>query len=275
MTLRIAACQMRMGSDDLDAALDRVRESADRYGAELVCFPESYPLRPARGSWEPYLERVRAVADRLGVGVLLGATARSADGMKNSAVYIDAEKTAVHDKAHLFANERVENVSEDFRPLIPFRGYEIGVGICYDLLFPEYSRLLTLKGADLLVFMSGMVPKRLAGTWRDVALTRCFENHIPVVSVSAVGEDAVGQSIIATPPNQVLAECAPEEESILFAEIDPKRFKGTHFANSPNDRGSQLFKRGEFGPYMGDLRRDLELERRELLDRLWKSMKGT
>jgi len=271
MPITIAACQPRRVAKidiDMKKTLDMIEEAAQCYDADIACFPERFPITPKWGKREPYIETIRKACEKHEIDAIIGAHTNYGNKKRNSAIYIGRSGIITHDKTTLFASERTENISEESNPIIKVNNYDIGIGVCYDMHFPEYARLLTLKGADVIIFISGIVPKYLENMWKGIAATRCYENHIPVISVSEIYEKYIGQSIIVTPPYNVLAECDADEEGVIAAEIEPERFKGKHFGNSPDRKGSELIDAGEVGPYLKDFDRNLESERRKLMDSL-------
>ena len=102
-------------------------------------------------------------------------------------------------------------------------GMRIGMNICYDGGFPEPARVLTLLGADLVVLPTNWPPgaECMAGC---VVNARAMENNIFYAACDRVGDERgfhfIGQSKIAGPSGQVLAEAAHDREAILYAQID-------------------------------------------------------
>ncbi|MCK1193057.1 carbon-nitrogen hydrolase family protein [Streptococcus uberis] len=60
--------------------------------------------------------------------------------------------------------------------------------ICYDIFFPELARLMTLKGADLLVGISGS-PKFEKEIFEPIVKVRAMENTIPFLYTNLVGKE--------------------------------------------------------------------------------------
>jgi predicted amidohydrolase len=59
--------------------------------------------------------------------------------------------------------------------------FKLGVVICYDAVFPEVSRVLATKGADVLFFPSKIKTEGV-GPWHIYLQARALENRIPVVA---------------------------------------------------------------------------------------------
>lgn len=115
----------------------------------------------------------------------------------------------------------------------------IGLMICYDALFPEPARVQTLKGMEILcISWAAAHPNPptispevniptgfMARTIVDAPVIRAMENIIYVVSASRVGHDSfsggrfLGNSLIAAPWGDTVAEAGLDEEKIITAEL--------------------------------------------------------
>jgi predicted amidohydrolase len=85
--------------------------------------------------------------------VVCGFAERGEDGVfHNSAAVVDATGVrAVHRKAHLWDRENLFFTPGSRRPpVVETRFGRVGVMVCYDLEFPEYTRQAALAGADLI-----------------------------------------------------------------------------------------------------------------------------
>jgi predicted amidohydrolase len=126
-----------------------------------------------------------------------------------------------------------------YRKMYPWRPYEktcsgsesvvfdvaevgrVGVCICYDLWFPEVTRDLVLKGAEIIVVptFTGTQDRR-----QEIILCRAaaISNQCYVVSVNASGKGSKGQSLIVDPEGNIMqmAEQRPEN---LMAMLDLNR----------------------------------------------------
>ena len=99
------------------------------------------------------LRQWQALAAEHRLVIVGGFCERGADGrLFNSAAVVDASGTrAVYRKAHLWDKEKLVFTPGDAPPpVVEVAIGRIGVMICYDLEFPEWVRLPSLAGADLL-----------------------------------------------------------------------------------------------------------------------------
>jgi len=112
----------------------------------------------------------------------------------------------------------------------------VGMIICYDGDFPELSRILAIKGANIITRPSALL--RSYEIWEMTNKARAYDNHIYMVAVNAVGRDAgnnnyFGHSMIVSPIAQKLALARGCEE-IIYAELDNNPLKRiTYGSDSP------------------------------------------
>ena len=213
-----------------------IDEAADG-GASYVVFPEGYP-GPYSGSMEnDALERVRETARARGVWVSAGRLERGAlpDTYHITHVLIDSAGEVRARYRRVQPNHPVFNAylmggrhhvlpgDELMTVDAPFG--RIGLLICSELFVPELSRILMLRGADLIVAPGGGVHgpthTRLQETWRAVARARAAENLVyVVVTQNLFAGSRQGRTCIAS-PERMLAH--RDDPGIAFAEVDPAR----------------------------------------------------
>ena len=149
------------------AAANAVAEAAAA-GARLVVLPElcdsgyvfdtADPAAEARGlaapaAESPTLRQWHALAGQHGLVIVGGFCELGADGrLYNSAALVDASGTrAVYRKAHLWDTEKLVFAPGDAAlPVVDTEVGRIAVMVCYDLEFPEWTRLAALDGAELI-----------------------------------------------------------------------------------------------------------------------------
>src|SRR5450432_2637893 len=157
--MKVAAAQISCTLGDLSANLRKIQEFASRakdVGAELAVFPEmadtGYAMRVIREEARPWSEgavpELQRIARTLSLAIISGVSERANEHIYNSQVVIDAHGAIVakYRKTHLFAPMPIEEnrcctPGEELASfaLGPLR---FGLGICYDLRFPEFHRAL-------------------------------------------------------------------------------------------------------------------------------------
>ncbi len=102
---------------------------------------------------------------------------------------------------------------------------KIGMMICYDLRFPEMSRLLAVAGSEVLVAPSAWVKGRMKEEhWLTINKTRAIENGCYVVAPDQVGNIYCGRSVVVDPYGKILLDMK-KKQGIGYAVIDLKKLK--------------------------------------------------
>ncbi|MCW5603812.1 MAG: carbon-nitrogen hydrolase family protein [Burkholderiales bacterium] len=114
-------------------------------------------------------------------------------------------------------------------PVFDLCGTKVGIQICYDRKYPEGSRLLALKGAEIL-FMPICAAtygetKLREHTWDIPLLARAYENGVFVVAVNRAGDERgrrhIGRSMIVDPVGaEMLAVASADQPELLVAKVD-------------------------------------------------------
>ena len=186
----------------------------DKAVAELAMTPEDVPLQALCRS-----------ARRHHMAIVMGFPLRGADGkIYNALAFIDRDGSIaqIQEKIRLFG----EADAAQFCPGRALGAFDtslgrIGLQICYDVEFPETSRLLALDGAQLLCAASAnMYPYEQLHTL--FVRARATENHLPFAYVNAVGTEKhfhyCGRSMAADAEGNCL--CAGgEQEELLLTEV--------------------------------------------------------
>lgn len=223
--------------------IEWIRRAARDDGARLIALPESITtgFAPNMSKEEFYQivepldglspRRVCEVAKELGVWVLLPMYEKGPKSpvIYNSAVMISdkGEIAGVYRKTHPFPTERLEKggwttPGKDL-PVFDLGFAKVGVVICYEGDFPEISRILALKGAEVILRPAALL--RSFEIWDLTNRARAFDNHVYFAGINAVGLDAggnhyYGHSMIVSPIAQKYAQARSCEE-IISAKLTP------------------------------------------------------
>ena len=286
-----AACvQIAVTPNDVQANVDKgiawLEKAVSEYEAELVVFPETATTSFVTGLdaeelWDLVDEApgsitrdVQAAARSLGVHVVWPSYRRGPERgvIYNSAILIgpDGEIIGIYDKTHPFPLERrdcggwvtVGNHADVYETALG----SIGMIVCYDGDFPELSRLLAVKGAEVIVRPAALL--RSFDIWHITNAARAYDNHVYVIATNAVGPDAggnyyLGHSMIVNPIAWRLAQARGGEEIIAIKlDPDPLRYvtwgsKSLQIFDHLEDRNLELY-----GEILQEARSRFELGKR-------------
>ncbi|MCA4134822.1 nitrilase-related carbon-nitrogen hydrolase [Arthrobacter sp. M4] len=265
--LRIAAAQFALRPEpSLEALSQHVSslvEGAAADGAQLVLLPElvttgllaSHPNPAALEAGrideayrtlfpliaDHYVDLMSAIAKRCGT-TIAGASniRRLPDGsLRNTAYIFHADgRVDQQDKLHLTPPERAMGISPGERVMLTrVEGVSVAVQICADIEFPEVSRELALRGAELILAPSLTWNSRGANRVRYGAHARAMENQLYVAVAPLVGSNGIphdsplrctGFAMVATPLDRTFglndgvlaAHADTREEGIILADLD-------------------------------------------------------
>jgi deaminated glutathione amidase len=241
---RIALTQLQASKDkaeNLRTAKELISEAQSK-GAALVAFPEFLmAFSPGGQSAKelaelaesvdgPFASSLRACARAARISVLATIYERCnrADRVYDTALWIDGSGNiaAVYRKLHLydalgFKESDKFVAGSDLTAPVPSDIGKIGMIICYDLRFPELSRLLTLMGAEIIAAPSGWVQGDLkVEHWQTMTRARALENGCYVVAPNQVGNIYIGHSMVVDPFGRIVAEMG-EREGLEIVNLDP------------------------------------------------------
>ncbi|MEX2416271.1 MAG: carbon-nitrogen hydrolase family protein [Paenibacillaceae bacterium] len=125
-------------------------------------------------------------------------------------------------KTHLWDMENVRFTKGNEFPVYATPLGNIGMQICYEVGFPEGARILTLKGADILVYPSAFGAAR-SYAWDLATRARGLENGAYVIASNRSGtekEETIfgGRTRIVDPTGKVLSEAIADDE-VIISEI--------------------------------------------------------
>jgi predicted amidohydrolase len=245
----VAIVQMRSSEDkmeNLELSVGFIREAAKKK-SNLICFPEfQMAYSPVSQSTNQLSEIAESVNDGNFITTLRKAAKvnkisiistiyeKSNSGFDNrvydTVVLIDnkGEISSVYRKLHLYdalgfkESDRMMAGNMIEKPAKTSVG-NIGLMICYDIRFPEMSRILTVKGANVLVLPSAWVHGVMKEEhWQTLLKARAIENGLYIIAPDQVGNIFSGRSMAVDPFGVVLLDMG-NREGMEVVEIDKSR----------------------------------------------------
>lgn len=177
----------------------------------------------------PLLAPLYSLLARNRLWLVLGFPEKAADRVYNSALLAGPDgPVTVYRKIHLFDREKLYFTPGDAAPpVVEAAGARVGLMVCYDWFFPEVSRYLLGKGAQLLLH-----PANLVLPWcLDAMLTRSLENRVFSITANRTGSERLdgealgfyGRSQIVGPDGERLASVGADYEGVTVLDLDISR----------------------------------------------------
>ena len=250
--IRLALCQMNVIDNkekNLENATSMINESVSE-NADFIILPEMFNCPYSNDKFieyaeeefnSPTLDKISSLAKENNKYILAGSIPeKEEDKLYNTSYLFDKKGNIIakHRKMHLFdidvkgkitfKESDVLTAGDDFTIADTEFG-KIGIGICYDVRFPELARVMVESGALALIYPGAFNMTTGPAHWELLFRSRALDNQVYCVGVApALNEDAsyhsFGHSIIANPWGEVIAE-ADEKENLIISEIDLDEIK--------------------------------------------------
>ena len=252
----IALLQHACGTDrqaNVETAMKMARQAAAG-GAQIICtqelfagqyFPQTIDV--SKYGWAepipgPTYEKMQSLAKELEVVLIASIYEYAMDGVYfNTVIVFDADGTYLgkYRKHHIpegpqYIEKYYFTPGDTGYPVFNTRYGKIGVLICWDEWFPEPSRILALKGANIVFYPSaiGSEPDNpeldTSQSWVDAIKAHGIHNNMFIAAVNRVGReesqeghmDFYGRSFISDPWGNLMTEAGRKDDEILMAELD-------------------------------------------------------
>jgi N-carbamoylputrescine amidase len=260
---RVGLVQMRCDAKpekNLATAISRIRDAA-KQGAEIVCLPELFRSQYfcqtedhsnfalAEEIPGPSTKALSEVARETGVIVVASLFEKRAAGVyHNTAAVIDSDGKllGIYRKMHI-PDDPLYHEKFYFTPGdLGFKAWptahgKIGVCVCWDQWYPEAARLTVLRGAEILFYPTAIgwhpAEKEKYGAaqhsaWETIQRSHAIANGCFVAAANRVGHERPaggdgiefwGQSFVAAPSGEIIAEGSVDQEEIVMADIEWRR----------------------------------------------------
>lgn len=245
LVIRIAGIQMACSQKkekNIDRAVKLVSLAAERE-AKIICLQELFHTHwfpkdinkknfgLAESFNGPTLEAMQPLArDKEVVLICPIFEKEGEDAFYNSAIVIDSggEILGVYRKVHipqipLWEEKSYFTPGNRGFPVFPTAYGRIGVQLCWDNFFPEGTRCLALKGAQI-IFSPTAAAFASQERWQTMISANAMANGVFILRVNRVGseekQDFYGKSFCVGPEGELLGSPSGIKEGILFADID-------------------------------------------------------
>ena len=241
--IKLALAQISSRRENKEANLGKIEKltlKAKEQGADIAIFPEmsltGYVVRDqfyemAETVPGPTVEKILALAKKTGMHVIFGMpelSEKTRATVFNTAVFVGPKGLIGKYRKMYLPTHSVFEEKRYFRPGYQTAAFQTDVGniglcICYDIFFPEVTRLIRLQGAQLIVCISAS-PAVRRSYFETLTCARALENTAFLAYVNLAGvQDGLqfwGGSRLVSPSGDVLAKAKYDEEDFVTCEID-------------------------------------------------------
>ncbi len=239
--MKIAAVQFHPIFGEIESNLNHIENLLDGVNADLVVLPElcttGYQFISKKEVAElselipegNTVQRIKKLCQDKKMHIVIGMAEEDNDQYFNSSVLIGPDGyIGKYRKVHLFAEEKIwfEPGNEGFRTW-DIGEAKIGMMICFDWIFPESARTLSLLGADIICHPANLVLPYC----QDAMMTRSIENRVFTITANRIGTEErgdktpltfTGQSQATDTKGKRLFQLEADKEGTGVADINPK-----------------------------------------------------
>jgi deaminated glutathione amidase len=248
---RVAAIQM-CSTHDVDENLQNVArqiEQAYENKASLIILPEMFCImglseKDKVAAKETYgsgkiQDFLANIARKTGTWIVAGTLPLECDDPDKvyaASLLYDEQGVVVarYDKIHLFDVELsggdVYKESDTTKPgnkgvVVDTPVGKLGLGVCYDVRFPEMFRYLAKQGAEIIALPSAFTARTGQAHWELLTRSRAVDNFSYVIGAAqgglhTSGRKTYGNSLIVDPWGTVIARNQGVQPAIIYADID-------------------------------------------------------
>jgi len=242
--MKIAGIQFAC-SKDKDKNVEnglRTIDAAISNGASIVCFQELYnlPWFPKDRDSEAFsmaeeingdtVNSMREKAKSAGIVVVLPIFEKDGTSFYNSCVVINenGETSGIYRKVHvphipLWEEKYYFAAGDKGFPVFETGHGKIGIQLSWDNLYPEGTRILALKGADI-IFAPTACAFKSHHLWQTVISGNAISNGVFIMRINRVGsedkQDFYGASFCVNPEGELIGGPTGIADSVLLADID-------------------------------------------------------
>lgn len=259
--IKIALCQMNVvdnKEENIKKAIQMIKDSK-KQGADLAVLPEMFNCPYENEKFIEYgeefedsitLKRIAETAKDENIHVLAGSIpeiemsldeeGKDEKSIYNTSVLFDNQGKILgkHRKMHLFdidvkgkiyfKESDTLSAGSNFT-VIETELARIGIGICYDIRFVELSRIMTLNGAEILIFPGAFNLTTGPAHWEILFKSRALDNQVYTIGVApaldkTANYNSFGHSIAVNPWGEVIEELDFDED-LKIVEIDLNEIK--------------------------------------------------
>jgi len=243
--------------------LSRIREAAEK-GAELIvlqelhqteyfCQSEDTAFFAYANDFEADLKYWSEVAKEQNIVLVTSLFEKRTAGLyHNTAVVFEKDgsiagryrKMHIPDDPGFYEKFYFTPGDLGFEPIETSAG-KLGVLVCWDQWYPEAARIMTLKGAEILIYPTAIgwfeedleeEKQRQLDAWITIQRSHAIANGVPLLSCNRVGFEADssgvmegirfwGNSFICGAQGELLSQANNMEEEIIYANIVHARTK--------------------------------------------------
>lgn len=223
----------------------RFMDEAVKKQVDIICLSEKFLYwgkdRGAEDINSNIISNFKEYAKKNNVNIVLGSLAikvKDTNNITNTSFVINREGEIIHryDKIYMYTVDRENLKIDEGRDtikgnklgIVEIDGIKIGIGICFDLRYPEYFRELTLRGAEIIFLPSSFRKTTGEVAWEVLTRARAIENQVYFCACNQTGgiaeKERCGNTQIIAYDGTIIANIK-KEEGIIIGDLDIEKLR--------------------------------------------------
>ena len=259
--MKIGYIQTSPQFGDKNQNFKEIEKAIKNLNADLIVLPELFATgygfinkeeawsmaEDLKGETAQFLINIAQLTNSIVIG---GFIEKDGEEIYNAALIVSNKGViGSYRKLHLYYKEKLW-FSPGNRPLKVYEvnDIKIGIMICFDWIFPETARTLSLLGADIIAHPSNLVLPYC----QNAMVTRCLENRVFAITSNRIGEEKrgsdyfkfTGKSQITSYNGEILSSAPSDKLHVDIIEIDIQRARDkrlNEFNDILNDRKPKFY----------------------------------
>ncbi len=245
--MRVSLIQMDSKDDkqkNIDTAIRLMNEAVEQK-ADIICLSEKFLYSGKDRGAEPIDSEIiynfKQYAKKNHVNIILGSLAIKVEGtdkITNTALVINRDGDIIHryDKIYMYTVDREElkidegsyTVKGKDLGIVEIEGVKVGIGICFDLRYPEYFKALAQNGVEVVFLPSSFRKATGKIAWEILTRARAIENQVYFCACNQTGgiaeKERCGNTQIVSYDGTVMTNIE-KEEGIIVQDLDIEKLR--------------------------------------------------
>lgn len=230
--------------ENIEKALKYMDESV-KQNVDIICLSEKFLYwgkdRGAENIESMVINKFKEYAKKNNVNIILGSLAirvENTENITNTSLVINRSGEIIHryDKIYMYTVDRQDLKIDEGRDtlkgnslgIVEIEGVKIGIGICFDIRYPEYFKTLALNGAEVIFLPANFRKSTGEVAWEILPRARAIENQVYFCACDQTGgiaeKERCGNSKIISYDGTIISKI-DREEGIVIGDLDIERLR--------------------------------------------------
>ena len=223
----------------------RFMDESIKQNVDIICLSEKFLYwgkdRGAENIDSNIIKNFKQYAKDNNVNIILGSLALkvpSTENITNTSLVINRNGEIIHryDKIYMYTvdrhdlkiNEGRDTVKGKELGIVEMEGAKIGIGICFDIRYPEYFKALALNGVEIIFLPANFRKSTGEIAWEVLTKARAIENQVYFCACDQTGgvaeKERCGNTKVISYDGTIISQL-DKEEGIVIADLNIEQLR--------------------------------------------------